>query len=189
MADKTHTRRTRNLVDHRIQLGFARIIISYLTLYTVFLVLMFALPIGYIMRSIDGSESERMEAVGRFILGDSTFWGLLIVFIIVIAIHSIIMTQRYAGPIFVFRRHITRLKNGELSRMHLRQKDHLQDIVDMINEHIDQLGEHMISLGSCIDSLESIMATMETNGIETNDLAKELNRLKELKEKGWHYSA
>jgi len=188
MAETMHTRRTRNLVDHRIQLGFARIIVSYLSLYTLFLVLMFALPISYIVTSFDGPESERMEAIGRFIMGDSSFWALLFVFIVVLAIHSIIMTQRFAGPIFVFRRHLTRLKNGELSRVHLRKKDHLKDVMNTLNEHVDQLGEHMTSLGSSIESLETILAKAEDNP-QTKDLLKELDRLKELKNKGWHYSA
>lgn len=189
MAEVKQKRRTRNLVDHRIQLGFARIVISYLALYTVFLVLMFALPIGYIVKTFEGSESERMEAVGRFVLGDATFWGLLVMFVIIIAIHSVVMTQRFAGPIFVFRRHLTRLKNGELSRIQLRQKDQLQDVKNLVNEHIDQLGEHMTSITTSIESLESLLAGFAREGADVSELENEINRLKDLKEKGWHYSA
>ena len=188
MANAAHKRRTRNLVDHRIQLGFARIVVSYLALYTLFLVLMFAVPIVYLMQTVEGTEAT-YQAVGRFMLGDSMFWGLLIIFSVVIAIHSVIMTQKFAGPIFVFRRHLTRLKNGELSRIQLREKDQLQDVKNLLNEHIDQLGEHMTSIGSCIESLESISAEIAKNGGSTDDLQKEINRLKELREKGWHYSA
>lgn len=189
MANATRTRRTRNLVDHRIQFGFARIILSYLFLYTVFLILMFAVPIGFIVYDFPGTETEMDAAVGKFIMGDSTFWALLIIFIILIAVHSIIMTQRFAGPIFVFRRHLTRLRNGELSRMQLRKRDQLQDVKNLLNEHIDQLGEFVTSHGSCIESLESIIDDLDSQQVDTSHLRKELKRLKELQEKSWHYSA
>ncbi|MBN1296327.1 hypothetical protein JXA80_06075 [bacterium] len=189
MADSIRSRRTRNLVDHRIQLGFARIIISYLFLYTVFLVLMFAVPIGYIVTRVDGTESKKMEAVGRFVMGDSHFWGLLAIFVIVIAVHSIIMTQRFAGPIFVFRRHITRLKNGELSRMQLRKNDQLQDVKTILNDHIDQLGEFMTSLAAITENLESLVDESVDTTSDPLALKKEIQRLNELKDKGWHYSA
>ncbi|HPQ39262.1 MAG TPA: hypothetical protein PLV45_02715 [bacterium] len=189
MANATRTRRTRNLVDHRVQFGFAKIIISYLFLYTVFLILMFAVPISFIVYDFPGTETEMNAAVGKFMMGDSTFWGLLIVFIVLIAVHSIIMTQRFAGPIFVFRRHLTRLKNGELSRMQLRKRDQLQDVKNLLNEHIDQLGEFMTSYGSSLESLESIIEDMESRQIDVAHLQKELNRLQDIREKGWHYSA
>ncbi|MBN1879391.1 hypothetical protein JW823_04700 [bacterium] len=188
MVNANRNRRTRNLVDHRIQFGFARIVISYLALYSLFLVLMFALPIGYILHYTEGGQTDKMEAIGRFIMGDATFWGLLIIFIIVLAVHSVIMTQRFAGPIFVFRRHLTRLKNGELSRIQLRNKDHLQDVKLLLNEHIDQLEEHMLSLGTCIEALESHAKELASTGCDPSHISTEINRLKEIKEKGWFYS-
>jgi len=189
MANATRNRRSRNLVDHRIQFGLAKIIVSYLFLYSVFLILMFAVPIGLIVHNFRGSQAELMEAIGRFVMGDSTFWALLIIFIILIAIHSVIMTHRFAGPIFVFRRHLTRLKNGELSRMQLRKRDQLQDVKNLLNEHIDQLGEFMTSLNSSIESLETIIEDAGEQPVDAAMLRKELNRLQELREKGWHYSA
>ncbi len=165
MANANRNRRTRNLVDNRIQFGFARIVISYLALYTLFLVLMFALPIGYILQYTKGNQTDKMEAIGRFIMGDATFWGLLLIFIIVLAIHSVIMTQRFAGPVFVFRRHLTRLKNGELSRIQLRDRDHLQDLKTLLNEHIDQIEEHMLSLGTCIDALGISLQRISSEGV------------------------
>lgn len=188
MTNANRNRRTRNLVDHRIQFGFARIVISYLALYTLFLVLMFVVPIGYILHYTKGTESDKMEAIGRFIMGDSTFWGLLLIFVLVMAIHSVIMTQRFAGPVFVFRRHLTRLKNGELSRIQLRSKDHLQDLKMLLNEHIDQLEEHMLSVSSCIESLETHAGELETKGCDPAPIMTEINRLKEIKDKGWFYS-
>jgi methyl-accepting chemotaxis protein len=197
MKDK-FIRRKRSLLDREIQMGLAGIILGYLLLYTAFLVMLLGVPIWFIYQYAPGPDSDRMEAIGRFIVDDQKFWLLIAIFLVAVSIHSIFVTRKFAGPIFVFRRHLRRAQNGELSRIYLRKKDGFQDMKDLLNDHFDQISDTMARIRSGLDSIEEWVNRIEPQNSQSEasgepngafaDMREEIEKLKTISRKTWNYT-
>jgi methyl-accepting chemotaxis protein len=176
-------RRKKSLVDPELQFRIARTILGYLLLYTITLILMFGVPIRMILTASHGEESQKLQAIGKLIVDDQFFWVILIIFIVVVALHSIMVTRSIAGPAFVIRRQLVRAINGELSQITLRKDDHFQDIKDLLNEHFSQLGQTIydikqssLKMNNLVDELSALFADKNSDRIKSQSL---LNQLQE----------
>ncbi|MBN1551311.1 methyl-accepting chemotaxis protein [bacterium] len=156
-------RRKKSLVDRELQFGFAWMIFGYLILYTFFLLLLFGLPIWWLCKYSEEGDLNRYAAVGSFILENQAFWILLAGFIIMVTIHSVIISRKFGGPIFVIRRHLKRLLNGEISAIHLRQKDSFHDLKDLLNEHFNQLKAFVDTVKSSKSNLSDLCQQLKNN--------------------------
>ncbi len=172
-------RRKKSLIDRKLQLSVAMMTFGYLILYTFFLLLMFGFPIWMILHITDGGEMERMAAVGKFIVEDHLFWALLTIFVVVVSLHSITVSKKIAGPIFVIRRHLKRARGGELSRLSFRGSDHFHDIKDLLNDHFDQLADSSTNIRVRTENLNNQFLALKTalgNNISGNTEAEKLLR-------------
>lgn len=190
-------RRKQSLIDREIQLGFAWVVFGYLMFYTLFLVLMLGVPIWWIYEQTPGKEFEKLAAIGRFLIEDQRFWILLVIFIVMVTIHSIFITRKFAGPIFVIRRALQNAQSGNLTRIHLRREDYFHDLKDMINDHFSSLSETLKSMKESVHAIERNLEKLEketptaAEGTiarslfqDTHDQIKKIN---DLCEKSWHY--
>ncbi len=191
-------RRKRSLVDREIQIGFAWVVFGYLMFYTLFLILMLGVPIWWIYDQTDGLESAKLAAIGSFLIEDQRFWILLVIFIIMVTIHSVFVTRKFAGPIFVFRRALKRAQTGELTRVHLRQEDYFHDLKDMLNDHFSMLAETVKSMKDSVQKLDANLEKLdqETPGAHEGTIVRslldsskqEIARINDLCGKSWHYT-
>ena len=197
--NKHRFRRKKSLVDRQLQFGFAGILFGYLILYTLFLIVMMGIPIWWIVHNTAGGEFARMAAVGRFVIDDHRFWFLLSIFIVVISFHSIMVTRKIAGPIFVFRRHLKRALNGELARIHLRQNDYFQDIRELLNDFFDKTVDCAVknrkvseAIREKLSLLERSLQSQTDSPEKIKELIKEakveIGTLEELNKNHWNYS-
>ena len=184
-------RRKKSLVNKEIQFGFAWIICGYLVLYTLFMILMFGIPIWWIMSNTPGGEMDKMAAVGKFVIDDQTFWFLMAVFIVVITLHSITVTRKIAGPIFVFRQYLEKANSGEMSQIHLRKNDYLHDMKDLLNFHFDRLHDYCSEYQNTVDEMKSELVNFQESSSDKtesqtqflNELSLKLEKLQDAKNK------
>jgi methyl-accepting chemotaxis protein len=192
---RAYTRRKKNLVDREIQFGFAWIVFAYLILYTFFLVITFGVPLWWISHYTPGTDTDKLIAIGQFVMEGRLFWFLLAVFVVMVTLHSIVVTRKFAGPIFVMRRHLKRAQNGELSKIHLRRTDYLHDISELLNEHFDQLKGMLIEIQTSVQTIKTSldqMESLEANGTDTSktnidDVKSELEKLQQITAQCWHH--
>ena len=114
-----------------------------------------------------------------------------------IALHSIIITRKFAGPIFVIRRHLKRAQNGELSRINLRKTDYLHDIKDLLNDHFDTLADKMTQMRVSLESIEEQLERLlkenksdfspESKTVLSN-IYTQICELNKTAQQTWHYS-
>ncbi len=109
------------------------------------------------------------------------------------------VTRKIAGPIFVFRRHLKRALNGELSRIHLRQGDYFQDIRDLLNDFFDKTVDYAVKNRKASDAIREKLEVME-RAVKTNsdppdkilELIKEakedVDKMDQLNKRDWNYS-
>ncbi len=150
-------RRKKSLIDEEIQFGIARIIFKYLLLYTLFFILTFAIPIWWLAHHTHGGDIAKATAVGQFVMDGKNFWFLLALFIVGVCFHSIAVTRKFAGPIFVFRRQLQRLQNGEISKVQLRENDYLHGMKNEFNAHLEKLGNFLEEMSADMNRLEDTL--------------------------------
>ncbi|MBN1354883.1 hypothetical protein JXA40_01300 [bacterium] len=175
----SYVRRRKNLVDREIQFGFARMVFCYLILYTFFLVLTFGIPLWWIPNSL---ETGKMPFMGMFTTKGWTFGFLTAGFIVLVTLHSIVVTRKVAGPIFVMRRQLIRARNGEISRIRLRRADCLHDLSGLLNDHFDRLTVMLQDMNTSVQVVRKNLDRLEPEIAEKADDPASPSPLTEIRE-------
>lgn len=84
-------------------------------------------------------------------------------------------SHRIAGPIFVLKRSLGALADGNLTvRMRLRDKDKLMDVRDAFNATADSLDQRMTAIRS---SLKDVRDNLKQQGVDTSGIDQSLEEL------------
>ncbi|MFQ5586231.1 MAG: hypothetical protein ACE5GF_05340 [Thermodesulfobacteriota bacterium] len=170
MAKKGYKRR-RYLV-HEIQKKYAVIIALLLTVYTVLLALFLFVPPAIKLIS-DVSLREKGEAATRFLVLAEHLWPAIIASIVIIAIISIVITHRLAGPLYRFEATAQRIIDGDLStRIKLREKDDLARFAELFNQAIDNINGAMVEMRKSEAEMGGAL-----NKVQSDSVVKEKERL------------
>jgi len=98
--------------------------------------------------------------------------SLLFIFI---AIGTIFLMHKIAGPLFRFQETFKEIKNGNLAlRVHLRRTDHIQEILPYLNSMIGSLD---YSLSKMKVLIKNIYEELEQHNISTDNLMRYKNEL------------
>jgi methyl-accepting chemotaxis protein len=135
MAKRPYKRR-QILVD-RFQYQFLLInLLYFLTILLIFSAALF-LPLIIQLKSSTLSQPEQEAVAIQFLALHARVWPALLLAFLLLAIHSIIVSHRIAGPLLRFRNTFRVIGTGDLSvRVTIRKHDYLGNEADILNEMI-----------------------------------------------------
>ena len=148
------------LID-RLQYKLLGINLFHLTcIIFLFLIAIFS-PVVIALYS--GSSPEQAERASAEFLGlHKRIWPAVPVALILISLHSIVVSHRIAGPLYRFRKVYEEVERGNLSiRAVIREKDYLGREADCLNQMIDGLQARVRSIDDSIDEVRSAYARLE----------------------------
>lgn len=128
-------------------------------LYFCAIVLIFAavvfLPLMVQLRSGSmASPAEAEQVATEFLFLHARLWPALLLVLGLLALHSVIVSHRLAGPLYRFRRVLETVAEGDLSvRAKIRRNDYLTNEVAVINEMIEALAKRI----ACIEEQSTAM--------------------------------
>ena len=181
-------RRRRFLIDP-LQYKLLAVNIAYLTIAIfLFLVAVFFPVILSLYR--DSTFEQSAAASTEFLSLHKRIWPAVPVALILISLHSILISHRIAGPLYRFRNVFDRVKRGDLSvRAGVRNKDYLRREADTINSMIEGLAENVTAVAKgATDAREaywdvqSLVAEEHRPGL-TDAMTRLDSRLGELEER------
>ena len=134
MAKRPYKRR-QILVD-RFQ--YRLVLINLLYFLTILLIFSAALFLPLIIQLESSTPLSEQEAVAiQFLALHARVWPALLLAFLLLAIHSIIVSHRIAGPLLRFRNTFRAIGTGDLSmRETIRKHDYLGHEADILNEMI-----------------------------------------------------
>ena len=134
MAKRPYKRR-QILVD-RFQ--YRLVLINLLYFLTILLIFSAALFLPLIIQLESSTPLSEQEAVAiQFLALHARVWPALLLAFLLLAIHSIIVSHRIAGPLLRFRNTFRVIGTGDLSvRVTIRKHDYLGNEADILNEMI-----------------------------------------------------
>ena len=134
MAKRPYKRR-QILVD-RFQ--YRLVLINLLYFLTILLIFSAALFLPLIIQIESSTPLSEQEAVAtQFLALHARVWPALLLAFLLLAIHSIIVSHRIAGPLIRFRNTFKAVATGDLSvRVTIRKHDYLGHEADILNEMI-----------------------------------------------------
>ena len=138
-------RRRRFLIDP-LQYKLLGINLAYLTVVIfLFLVAVFFPAILSLYR--ESTFEQSVAASTEFLSLHKRIWPAVPVALVLVSVHSILVSHRIAGPLYRFRNVFDRVKRGDLSvRAGVRDKDYLQKEANTINSMIDGLIENVSAI-------------------------------------------
>ena len=134
-------RRRRLLVD---DLQYRLLAVNLLYVVTVLLIFAAALflPLMLELGSEATSFAEKQEAASQFLSLHTRVWPALLAVFLLLAVHSLVVSHRVAGPLYGFRRVLRAVGDGKLTvRAKIRKNDYLAEEADSINDMIAAVQE------------------------------------------------
>lgn len=129
----------RRFYVHPIQKRYAFFAAILLIIYTSLIVLFLFLPPAIKLIS-GGSFEEKVQAAFQYIALGERIWPAIAISIPILAIISIYVTHKLAGPIYRFEKMLKEMIDGDLSvRIRLRKGDDLKELACLLNQLLDNM--------------------------------------------------
>jgi hypothetical protein len=139
MSERNYRRRI-VVVDKKFQLGISGRIVMYLAAYFIFFFMLavFAPFLGSVLEGASHDEtSAALTDLVRF--SNRMFVPLLLTFVC-LALHTVLLTHRIAGPVYRFKKMFEGIRNGELAGdVRLRKGDFLMGLAEAYNISMTKL--------------------------------------------------
>ncbi len=128
------------VVDRKFQLGMSGRIVMYLAAYFVFF-FMLAVFAPFLGSVLEGApQDETTAALTDLVRFSQRMIVPLLLTFACLALHTILLTHRIAGPVYRFRRMFEGMVNGEISEdVRLRKGDFLTGLVEAYNLSVARL--------------------------------------------------
>ena len=154
-------KRKRFLID-KLQYKLLGIHLFHLTcIIFLFLIAIFS-PV--IIALYSGSSPEQAEQASAEFLGlHKRIWPAVPVVLILISLHSIVISHRIAGPLYRFRKVFEAVEQGDMSiRAVLRKKDYLGRETGSLNQMIDGLEARIRSIDDSVGEVRFRLSGSES---------------------------
>ena len=156
-------KRRRILIE---SLQYRLLFIHLIYFVTILLIFAGALFLPLILQLQSGSLSvlEQGEVAGQFLALHARVWPAMLVVLVLLALHSILVSHRIAGPLYRFRSIFKAIAEGDLSvRANLRKADYLGKESDSLNEMIMSLRTKLTDIKKHSEEVEAaILGLKET---------------------------
>ena len=131
-----------------------------LTTLVIFAAVLFV-PLVIRLESSTLSLAERHEVATQFLSLDARVWPPILVVFLLLAIHSVLISHRIAGPLFRFRRLLEAVADGDLSvRLSIRGSDYLAKEARLLNEMTASLSSRVQGIGELSAELRALSAEL-----------------------------
>lgn len=135
-------RRKKYVVDKKLQYRLLAFNAVYFMVIVIAMAIALFTPLMHQLSSPDLSPREQGEAAGKVLYIHATFWPAVLFLLLVLAVHSVLISNKIAGPLHRFQRMFQRIREGDLSAtMKIRRGDYLIDEQTRIADMIDSLRE------------------------------------------------
>jgi methyl-accepting chemotaxis protein len=153
MATRPYKRRRILIESYQYRLLFINL------LYFCIILLIFAaalfLPLILKLNSGNASVVEQGELAGQFLALHSRVWPAMLVVFVLLALHSVFVSHRIAGPLYRFRKVFGAVAGGDLSvRATLRKGDYL-------GKESESLNRMIVSLRAKVESIQNHHGEMQ----------------------------
>jgi len=178
MATRPYKRRRILIESYQYRLLFINL------LYFCIILLIFAavlfLPLILKLRSGSASVIEQGELAGQFLALHARVWPAMFVIFVLLALHSVFVSHRIAGPLYRFRKVFGAVASGDLSvRAKLRKGDYLGKESESLNEMIASLRAKIESIQSHHGETQTVLTALKQS-IERGSIEDMQRQLEEL---------
>jgi methyl-accepting chemotaxis protein len=162
-------RRKKYVIDKRLQyrlLGYNAI---YFFITVVALSLALFLPL--ILEISDPSLSPRQQAevAGKILYLHSYLWPALLLILVILGFHSVLMSNKIAGPLYRFRATLQRIIEGDISEpFRIRKADLLiseqtkiDEMISMLQSRIGRIQEEQAAMGALLGQIRDMELSAE----------------------------
>lgn len=161
-------------------------LIYFFTIFLIFAGALFLPPIIQ-LKSAALSWDDKQVAASQFLSLHTRLWPAIFVVFALLALHSIVVSHRIAGPLYRFRRVLKALADGDLSvRATIRKNDYLVKEAEAVNDviaglatKINGMQEQCNEIRGTLTTLRSAIASGSVENLKQNiaDLARRMGRL------------
>lgn len=182
--------RKKKFISREIQGRFLLTVIPYLLIYTAVLLLVFLAPSALALVS-DVPLEEQERAAQAFLTFHKSLWPAIFFSLAFIALHSILVSHKIAGPVYRFERRVQELTQGDVSgHVQLRDGDYFPGLMNALNQMITALKGELNFLreenraaversSRLLQELQEGSLSQERLKSQIGELAGILNRLEE----------
>ena len=128
------------VVDKKFQLGISGRVVMYLAAYFIFF-FMLAVFAPFLGAMLDGAtHAETTAALSDLVRFSNRMFPPLLLTFICLALHTVLLTHRIAGPVYRFRRMFEGVREGEIAAdVRLRKGDFLNGLAEAYNTSMTKL--------------------------------------------------
>lgn len=135
------------LVDKISQTKYAVTVVVYLIIYTMIISFLVYLPTITVLGSENAPIEKKIEASKQFFFLEQRYLPVVILVMLAMGLHSVIITNRFFGPIKRFKSAARRLAEGKIGeRVLRRKKDYLKDFENEFNNMVNALNMRFLEI-------------------------------------------
>ncbi len=136
--------RRRSFVVDTFQIRLLLVSFAHLAIFALVVAGVLFLPLMMKLQDATLTTAEKGRVAEEFLSLDVRFWPAVLVVLAVIAVHSVLVSHRIAGPLVGFRRVMKAVGEGDLSvQARIRRRDYLRQDAESINAMISGLRERL----------------------------------------------
>lgn len=160
-------------------LNFQYQLLAVNVLYLLSVLLIFSailfVPVMMGLESSSLSGNETLEAATQFLSLHARVWPAIFIVFVLLIFHSILVSDRIAGPLYRFRGFFKAISDGDLSgEVTIRKQDYLHEDAHAINQMMISLRAKITSIkGHCHEALAAL--NQLTRAIDSS-IAKEISQ-------------
>jgi methyl-accepting chemotaxis protein len=179
---KDRSRRRKYIVDKKLQYRLlAYNCIYFLVIVAVIGIALFTPLVSQLSRP-DLSLRQQGETADKILYIHAVFWPTVVVLFCVFAAHSILISNKIAGPLHRFRRMFERIMEGDLSdTIKIRKGDYLLVEQTKISQMIEALRSRIEDIRGEQEALEEGLKELRRIGMDktSSDAKRKLDWLEE----------
>jgi methyl-accepting chemotaxis protein len=163
-------RRRRFLVDGKLQLRLVAMSVGYISFYISMMALGIFIPLIIEMRKTNPNSFRSYLLVDSFMYLHQNIWPIVLLVLGIVALHSLFLSHKVAGPLYRFRQIFLALTAGKvLGQQQIRKGDFLQFEMNMINEMLDSLQSRVASLREIQSAIANSISGIVERGRTLSD--------------------
>jgi len=177
-------RRRRVLVDKPLQFGFLLVCFSYITAFMLMVGLALFIPLIIELPNKQPVLAE--AAASQLLLLHQRFWPAVLVSLLLLSLHAILISHRFAGPLYRHKVIYKEIASGKIPGAFIARKgDFLRKETAGLNEMIESLRFRLQDIqASGFELDEAVAKLLGSAGTVTDEgLREKLNAVSESQEK------
>jgi hypothetical protein len=176
-------RRRKYIIDSRLQLKILVISLCYVLFFFIVLIVSLYSPLIPRLNRTAYSTWESVEAAKQILFLHKQLWPASLLGLIAISIHSIITSHRIVGPLYRFRRILTLLRNGIISRpVILRRRDFLKTEMKAVNDMLESLHLRFSEIKTAEFELSKAIEACNYNSGSPNEISTQMAQIRVLRD-------